>query len=157
MDAITGLSSVASISIAGMIATLAMSLFVLSFSRTVILPLNPLVAVGTMVTRSRSEALKAGMLIHVCLGLGAAFFYAALLKAAGFVTGMTPIAAASLIGLIHGYILSFLIVISLGENGQTPGVRKQGMTQAGVYLFAHVLFGLTLGIMFAALPASLHQ
>ena len=153
--AVSGLHTVASISISGLIATSIMSLFVFSFSRTLLLPINPFVAVGTMVTAARSEALKAGVLLHISAGLVASFLYAFILKAIGMVTSFMPLVGAGMIGLVHSFVLSFLIVIVLGENGQTPGVRMQGMAQAGVYLVAHIIFGISLGILFMMMPSAL--
>jgi len=156
MDSTTlSFSVVSSILGAGTIATAVMSLFVLLFSGTAVLPLNPLMVIGSMVTSSRIAAPRFGAVMHFAVGILAAFLYAVLLRATGFVSAAMPIAGATLIGFIHGYVMSFILVISLGENGASPGIRKQGMAQAGVYLVAHVLFGASLGLMFMVLPAAL--
>ena len=150
-----GLPAILSICAAGIVATALMSAFVLSFTRTIVLPVNPLEAIGAMFTRSEREAWRIGLLMHTSVGIGAAFLYAYLLRAAGMTGLLLPIGAAAMIGLIHGYVLSFIIVISLGENGTTSEIRTQGMSQAGVYLVAHIIYGLSLGIMFSLLPNAL--
>jgi hypothetical protein len=134
--------------LAGLLATGALTAFVLTFRKLGVLHMNPVEAVGSVVAGERSSAYSAGIVLHCSFGVLFAFIYAALLQLAG-PADMTSLAVrAAGIGLLHGFVVGFLLVIFVGEHNPWIDFRQDGMGLAPIYLGAHIVYGLTLGIMF---------
>ncbi len=142
-------ASVIGVMAAGLIATAVMTAFVLSFTYVGILSASPVDAIGSSVLGRIKGARLFGYALHATAGIVFAFIYASILYASGFIGGVWPVVGAAGIGAAHGYVVSFLIVISVGENHPWAQYRDEGIGMGVVYLVAHILYGLALGTLFS--------
>lgn len=147
--AVQGLSVGTQMVIAGLVATAVMTLFVFAFNRLHLLQMNPVAAIGSTISENQQTALVAGSFMHITLGIAFAFIYAGILRTIGLTGPLSSIFGAAGIGAAHGYVVSFLVVIFIGEHNRFAEFRREGVGLAVIYLVAHLLYGATLGAMFS--------
>jgi hypothetical protein len=146
-----GFASYLGIAVAGLIATSVMTLFALSFSGVGLISANAIEAVGSSVLGKLDGARSVGVWFHGIAGMAFAFVYAFLIQAVHLTGAAWPMIAGGFIGGIHGYLVSFVVVISIGEYSHYAQFRENGIGLGLIYLAAHVLYGTTLGFLFYAL------
>jgi hypothetical protein len=134
---------------AGLVATTGMSLFALSFKQLGIIPVNTVRAIGSTVTGTMNSALPVGWMIHYSVGLVFAFVYTAVLRFIGATSFWGLVTSGGFIGALHGVLIGFILVISVGEYHHIKRYRDEGMGLAGVYFLAHMVYGVLIGCMLA--------
>lgn len=105
-------------------------------------------ALGSLITRKYENSLKPGLAIHLVSGIVFALGYV-------FVWSMFPeIANASIIrhiqlgafcGFAQGLVTSISLVVFVAEHHPLQQFRVVGFNVAIVHLFAHVVYGATVG------------
>lgn len=132
---------------AGLVATGVMTAFVLSFTWAGLLATSSIEAVGTLMSTSTQNARRIGYGVHAFIGVIFAFVYAIVMAATGFTTGAWPILAGVGMGIIHGYVVSFIVIIEIAEHHPMAEFRENGPAMGAMYFAAHVIYGGVLGAM----------
>lgn len=96
--------------VAGVLGGLAMEWVMWLISRAGLAKGDMLLALGSLVTKSRENAYRVGLIIHITAAIGFAFVYTLLLVTLGY----THLPLALLLGLaagtLHGIIVSLMLV-----------------------------------------------
>lgn len=111
-------------------------------------------ALGSLITRKYENSLKPGLAIHLVSGVVFALIYV-------FVWSMFPdISSASVArhiqlgafcGFAQGLVTSISLVVFVAEHHPLEQFRVTGINVAVVHLFAHVVYGATVGGLAGAL------
>ena len=99
-------------------------------------------AVGSLMTRRRERIFRLGLLLHVAMGILFAFLYAGFLNLSHLpFNAMTGL----LLGSLHGVIIMLLVCVMIMEHHPIAGYHEKGLGTGLSQLFAHMLYGATLG------------
>lgn len=105
-------------------------------------------AAGALVLGMREGAFLLGLTIHSLMGIGFAFVYAGLLAFSHLpLNGLTGM----MLGSIHGVIVMLLVSIVIMEHHPVARYHERGPVTGLAQLVAHMLYGLTVGIVAAAM------
>jgi hypothetical protein len=106
-----------------------------------------IVAVGSLVTRSRQNAFRSGVVCHTL----SAIFFATLYTIAMWKTGLAhfPIAAFACtgIGIVHGMVVSILLVWIISEQHPLEEFKEADLAIALVHFAGHVAYGAVVGLV----------
>jgi uncharacterized membrane protein YagU involved in acid resistance len=104
------------------------------------------VAVGSLVTRSRQNAFRTGLVIHTVSAVVFAFLYTMAMAKLGLAHLPTSIFAGLLFGLIHGMIVSILLVWVVAEQHPLEEFRSAGFAVGLVHFIGHLVYGAIVGL-----------
>lgn len=101
-------------------------------------------AVGALITRQRDKVFPTGLVLHLSIGILFAFLYGAILD-----WSHIPFTAISglFIGCLHGSIVMMLVCIVIMEHHPIAAYHEKGLGTGLSQLFAHMLYGFTLGLV----------
>jgi len=116
--------------IAGILGGSAMLAVMRLISRAEWAKYDMIVAVGSMVTRSRENAFRAGAIIHTISAIGFALLYSAIMW-----------------NVVHGMIVSLLLVWIVSEQHPLEEFREAGLAVGLVHFAGHVAFGAVVGLV----------
>lgn len=107
-------------------------------------------ALGSLATRSMSSAVSAGVAIHVASGVLFAAPYTMLLSVMVPDHGAGAAVLGGVIGLMHGIVVSFMIIAVFSDLHPIPQFRGAGFPVAIAHLVGHVGYGFGVGAAYAA-------
>jgi hypothetical protein len=104
-------------------------------------------ALGSLITRSRERALGPGLLIHFTSGALFAFPYAIILSGLRVPSIFGLLGVGALLGFVHGFVMSFLLVAVVSEKHPLEMYREAGVSVAVAHIAGHVVYGLGVGLI----------
>lgn len=134
---------------AGFIATALMSLLLSVITRSKLANADMIRAIGSLYTGSYNNALIPGLIIQFASGVFFAFAYFVVMNFFFTPTLLRGILGGVIIGLAHGLIVGFALVITVAEHHPVEKFRKAGLTVASSHIAGHVIFGLSVGVIYA--------
>ncbi len=107
-------------------------------------------SIGSLI--SRRYAFRAGMLIHLGMGALFAFFYVSLWSYFGLPRDAWSLLFGAVLGLVHGFIVSFWLVIFVAEHHPLKKFRgDKGFSVALSDIAGHVVYGVALALFISVL------
>lgn len=140
--------SVLIIILAGIVSTFLMVIFLELVTRTKLANADMVRAIGSIVTRSYDNALVPGLIIQFSFGIIFAFIYFGILSYFNSSIGLNGVLGGGLMGLFHGVVVGFVGVITVAEHHPLTKFKQAGFTVAVAHLFGHIVYGLSIGIIF---------
>lgn len=138
--------------IAGLIGTTAMLafLYLLAYGGAVEgrLPL----ALGALLLKRMEGALSVGLAFHYAFGIAWGFAYTYLIMMARPESGAAMVFMAVAFGLVHGIFATFAM-IGTAERHPLKRFRETPVVSSLAHGFAHLVFGLAIGLTLLALGA----
>lgn len=137
--------------LAGLVATAAMtsSMHLLTFFRFT--NADMVRAIGSIFTRSMESALLVGGILHTIAGIGFAMIYIIVMNLFPPLGFLWTIGLGALLGLAHGFAMSFILVATVAEHHPIATYRQAGMGVAVAHIMGHVVFGIVVGTIVALL------
>ena len=133
----------------GFIATGLMSLFLEFITKSRLANADMIRAIGSLYTGSYENALVPGLVIQFSSGVIFAFAYFIVMNFFFTPTLASGIVGGLILGLFHGLVVAFALVITVAEHHPIEKFRKAGLTVASSHIAGHVIFGLTVGVIYA--------
>jgi hypothetical protein len=112
-----------------------------------------IVAVGSMVTHSRENAFRTGAIIHSLSAIGFALIYSAIMWKFGLNHMPTAPFAGLLFGIVHGMIVSLMLVWIVAEQHPLEEFREAGLAVGLVHFAGHVAYGAVVGLVIGVASA----
>ncbi|MEQ8350796.1 MAG: hypothetical protein RH862_04885 [Leptospiraceae bacterium] len=140
--------------VAGLIATLGMSVVMYSIHAMGVANADMIRALGSLITRTKEKALPAGLIAHLISGMMFAFPYAIIISSFPQASGATAPSLGALLGLFHGFVFSFIMIALVAENHPLDEYKKVGVSVAIAHIAGHVAYGVLIGLMVYLLPIS---
>ena len=133
--------------LSGVIGTAGMTLLLFAMTKSNVINVDLLGALGSLFTKKLSSATRVGLMIHAVVGIIFAFIYVLIISAFKINTFINCIGAGILIGFIHASLVSFLLVPSVAESHPIKKFQKEGFVVAFSYWTAHILYGFLIGLV----------
>jgi len=146
--------------IAGFCGVLVMTLL-MRRARFIRLPETQMIrAIGAMITKDEDRALWPGFFCHLIAGIVFAYIYALLLTTAPKQadTGMglfLYIVVCTLMGLVHGLVVTLFLVISVAQYHPVERFRRLEPGDMAAHVIGHVVYGAMVGFVLGWLPGVL--
>lgn len=113
---------------------------------------NMVEALGGLVTKSRANALRVGLILHALSAVGFALIYAMLMLWLG-ATGMPPALFVGVAaGFFHGLIVSLMLVWVVAEGHPFEEYTDAGLAVGLAHVLGHVVYGAVVGIVVGVSP-----
>ena len=127
--------------VAGLAGTALMTLSMTVIHRAGWAKADMIRALGSLVTRSYDRSLVPGILIHFASGSIFAFPYALVLGGLELPSTAAIIGLGALIGFVHGFVMSFILVAAVSEEHPVEQFREAGFEVAAAHVLGHVVYG----------------
>jgi hypothetical protein len=106
-----------------------------------------IVAIGSLVTKRRENATRVGLIIHAVSAIFFAFLYTLAMGKFGLAHLPTSIFAGLIIGFIHGFVISILLVWVVAEQHPLQEFQSAGFAVGLVHFAGHLAYGAIVGLM----------
>lgn len=111
-----------------------------------------IVALGSLVTKSRENAWRTGAVLHAISSIGFGLVYAGLL----FVLGYTHLPLSMMLGLgvgiFHGLLASLMLVWVVAEKHPLEEFNEAGLAIGLSHFAGHVAYGAVVGLVVGLSP-----
>ena len=135
--------------LSGVIATFIMVLFLELVTRTKLANADMVRAIGSILTRDYDKALIPGLIIQFGFGIIFSFVYFGVISYFSSAININGILMGGLMGFFHGIVVGFVGVITVAIHHPITKFKQAGFTVAVAHLFGHVVYGLSIGILFS--------
>ncbi len=133
--------------LSGILGTSGMSFVMWLITRSGLANADMIRAIGSIYTRSYGNALIPGIIIHYTAGVVIAFFYAAFLSIFSLGSVGSYIGIGAMVGVFHGLVVSFLLVVLVAEYHPLEQFQKAGSEVATAHMVGHIIYGLIVGMV----------
>lgn len=132
-------------SLAGLAGTAMMTYCMHLVTRSGVANADIVVAIGSFFTGSRENAKSVGVVLHTLSGIVFGILYTLMfgVMAADSVFSFLFVGAG--LGLLQGFVLSFLLIILLAEHHPLQEFREAGPGAAVAHIIGVIIFGLVVG------------
>ncbi|NIP29773.1 MAG: hypothetical protein GTN99_02475 [Candidatus Dadabacteria bacterium] len=135
--------------LSGIIATFIMILFLEFVTRTKLANADMVRAIGSIITRDYNKALIPGLIIQFAFGIVFSFIYFGILSYFTSVIMINGILLGGLMGFFHGIVVGFVGIVTIAIHHPITEFKEAGILVAAAHLFGHVVYGLSIGILFS--------
>lgn len=135
--------------LSGIVATFIMILFLELVTRTKLANADMVRAIGSIITRDYDKALIPGLIIQFVFGIIFSFIYFGILSYFTSVIMINGILMGGLMGFFHGIVVGFVGVVTVAIHHPITKFKQAGFSIAVAHLFGHVVYGLSIGILFS--------
>ena len=139
-------------SLAGLIGAGAMTAVMKLIARTQWARADMIVAVGSLLTKSRDNAFLVGLFLHGISAVGFGIIYALLLLAGGMATWPAALFVGAGIGVFHGLVVSLSLCWLVAEQHPLEEFRNVSIAVAFTHFIGHVVYGAVVGLVIALAP-----
>jgi len=139
-------------SLAGLLGAVAMTSVMRLISGTRWARADMIVAVGSLLTKSRDNAFLVGLFLHGISAVVFGIIYALLLLAGGLATWPAALFAGGGIGVFHGLVVSLSLCWLVAEQHPVEEFRHVSIPVAFTHFVGHVAYGVVVGLVIALVP-----
>ena len=141
----------------GLVATAGMSTFLWIITGFNIAKVDMIKAIGTLYTKNEDNALLPGIIMHFTAGIIFCFCYLILFKffPIGNNSPLIFIILGSILGIVHGVVVSLLLIIAVAEHHPIESFRKAGVSVAIYHFLAHLIYGFIIWLYYSLLQIGL--
>lgn len=133
--------------VSGFIGTSGMTALLWIITKLDIVHVDMVRAVGSLFTKSMDSAIGVGLVAHYATGIILAFFYVLIISIIDINDVFQATVIGSTIGFIHGFVVSFLLVVAVGEHHPLEQFRQPGLTVAIGHYAGHLVYGFLVGLV----------
>jgi hypothetical protein len=108
---------------------------------------NMVVALGSLLTRSRARAFRVGLAVHLLAGIGFAMLYVWALRAGGLAHFPVVLAAGLGFGAAHGILVSLMLVWVVADHHPLEEFREADLAIGLSHFAGHVAYGAVVGLV----------
>lgn len=137
--------------VAGMAGTALMTLVMALIQHTGWARADMIRALGSSITGSYERSLVPGLMTHFASGIVFAFPYVLVLGGLDLSSHAGTIGVGALIGFVHGFVMSFILVAAVAEKHPLPQFQEAGFEVAAAHILGHIAYGVGVGATVAFL------
>jgi hypothetical protein len=109
-------------------------------------------ALGSLITKSRENAYRVGLIVHTTAALGFALVYTLLMVTLGY-TGMPNALMLGLgVGTLHGIIVSLMLVWVVSDQHPLEEFKEADLMVGLSHMAGHVAYGGVIGLVVGISP-----
>jgi len=133
--------------LAGILAAAAMAVLLYSVRWLGMSAGDMIRAIGSYMTRSSRNAFAYGLVVYLLGGAGFAVIYVAIWSYFGFTDRNSLLLTGAAFGLVHGFLVSFWLVVLVAEHHSISRYRRVGFLVAISNMIGHVVYGAVLALL----------
>lgn len=139
--------------VAGVLGGLAMELVMLLIARAGLARGGDMIlALGSLLTKSRDNAYRVGLVIHATAAIGFALVYTLLCVVLGY-TGLPQSLMLGLgAGVLHGLVVSLMLVWVVADRHPLEEFKEADLLVGLSHLAGHVAYGAVIGLVVGFSP-----
>ncbi len=138
--------------VAGVLGGLAMEGTMWLISRAGLAKGDMVLALGSLLTKSRENAYRVGLVIHAIVAIGFAFVYTLLLITLGYTHLPLSIALGLGAGTLHGIIVSLMLVWVVADQHPLEEFKEADLLVGLTHFAGHVAYGGVVGLIVGLSP-----
>lgn len=135
--------------IAGGLGILAMELAMWLMGRANWVKGSMIVAVGSLFTRTRTNAFGTGLVVHLISATLFALLYTLAIDAFGFARFPTAFFVGTGLGVLHGMVVSLALVWVVAERHPLEEFNEAGFAVGLTHFAGHIAYGAAVGLVIA--------
>lgn len=114
---------------------------------------NLVKVLGAYVTKDDKNAFIPGLIIHLLAGVSFCSIYFMLFYMISMTVKISLIYVmlGGFVGFAHGIVVALMLVHVISDNHPIKKYKRASFGVASFYFLAHIMYGLTVGVLFAAL------
>jgi len=133
--------------VAGVIGTGGMTFIMYLVNKMGITNARMVIAIGSLLTKTRENAIRVGLIMHFTAGVIFAILYTLFFSLYG-ISGIIQLVGFGFgFGFIHGFIMSFILVIAVAEHHPLEEFRDAGFPVAIAHVVGHMVYGTLVGLV----------
>lgn len=133
--------------IAGVVGTGGMTFTMYLINKMGITNARMVIAIGSIITKTRENAIRVGLVMHFTAGTIFAILYTIFFSVYGINNLWQFIAVGFGFGFIHGFVMSFILVIAVAEHHPLEEFRDAGFAVAVAHVVGHMVYGTLVGLV----------
>ena len=138
--------------LAGLLGGLAMEIAMWLISRAGLVKGDMILALGSLLTKSRENAYRTGLYIHVTAAMGFALVYTLLLVTLGYTQLPFSLMVGLGVGALHGIIVSLMLVWIVAEQHPLAEFKDADLLVGLSHFAGHVAYGGMVGLVVGVMP-----
>ncbi len=138
--------------VAGVLGGLAMELVMWLIARAGLAKGDMILALGSLLTKSRENAYRTGLYIHVTAALGFALVYTLLLVTIGYTQLPYSLAVGLGVGVLHGIVVSLMLVWVVADRHPLEEFKEADLLVGLSHFAGHIAYGGVVGAVVGLSP-----
>lgn len=138
--------------VAGVLGGLAMQWVMTLISRAGLAKGDMILALGSLLTKSRENAYRTGLFIHVTAAMGFALVYALLLVTIGYTHLPLSLMVGVGVGVLHGLLVSLMLVWVVADQHPLEEFKEADLLVGLSHFAGHVAYGAVVGLVVGLSP-----
>jgi len=138
--------------VAGVLGGFAMELAMWLISRAGLAKGDMILALGSLLTKSRENAYRTGLYIHATAALGFALVYTLLLVTLGYTNLPVSLMMGLGVGVLHGIVVSLMLVWIVADKHPLEEFKEADLLVGLSHFAGHVAYGAMVGLVVGLMP-----
>lgn len=138
--------------VAGVAGGLAMQLAMRLIGRGSHLKGDMILALGSLITKSRDNAYRVGLIVHATAAIGFGLVYTLLMVTLGYTQMPMSLMLGLGAGTLHGLIVSLMLVWVVADQHPLEEFKEADLLVGLSHMAGHVVYGGVIGLMVGLSP-----
>lgn len=138
--------------VAGVAGGAAMELALWLIARAGLARGDMILALGSLLTKSRHNAYRVGLVVHATVAIGFAFVYTLLMVALGYTRLPESLMLGLGAGTFHGIVVSLMLVWVVADQHPLEEFKEADLLVGLSHFAAHVVYGGVVGFVVGLSP-----
>jgi hypothetical protein len=152
MDAMFLVKYLATALLAGALGGLAMEGAMWLIARTGLAKGDMILALGSLLTKTRDHAYRVGLVVHITAALGFGLVYALLLVMLGYTSLPQSLLVCLGVSILHGLLVSLMLVWVVSDQHPLEEFKGADLLVGLSHLAGHVAYGIVVGLVVGISP-----
>jgi hypothetical protein len=138
--------------VAGVLGGLAMEVAMWLIARAGLARGDMILALGSLLTKSRDSAYRVGLIVHVTAAMGFALVYTLLLVTLGYTHLPLSLMIGLGVGVGHGLLVSLMLVWVVADHHPLEEFKEADLLVGLSHFAGHVVYGGVVGLVVGLSP-----
>jgi hypothetical protein len=138
--------------LAGVLGGLAMQVAMWLISRAGLAKGDMILALGSLITKSRDNAYRVGFVVHATAAIGFGLVYTLLMVTLGYTTLPHSLMLGLAVGIGHGILVSLMLVWVVSDQHPLAEFKEADLLVGLTHFVGHVAYGAVVGFIVGVMP-----
>jgi hypothetical protein len=138
--------------VAGVLGGLAMEGAMWLIARAGLARGDMILALGSLLTKSRDNAYRVGLVVHATAAIGFAFVYTLLMVTLGYTHLPMSLMLGLGVGVLHGLVVSLMLVWVVADRHPLEEFKEADLLVGLSHFVGHVAYGAVVGLIVGLSP-----
>ena len=111
-----------------------------------------ILALGSLLTKTRANAYRVGLVVHATAAIGFALVYTLLMVTLGYTAMPLSMMLGLGVGIVHGLIVSLMLVWVVADRHPLEEFKEADLLVGLSHLAGHVVYGAVVGLVVGLSP-----